>query len=120
MEVAEVESDKGGGGLTIGGIIGAVLGSITSTSIHVEDVDPVQSFDKDAALRGTSLPSTHAVRSIAPIVLTRTFNIIRIAYIPGVIKRANPMSPNHIVTSVPMIPMHTCKSCKRETGNLGK
>jgi hypothetical protein len=33
MEVAEVESDKGSGGLTIGGIIGAVLGSIVIISI---------------------------------------------------------------------------------------
>ncbi|KAF5706679.1 hypothetical protein FMUND_11463 [Fusarium mundagurra] len=93
MEVAEVESDKRGGGLTIGGIIGAVLGSIvTSTSIHVDDVDPVQSSDKDATSAGTSLPSAHTVRSIAPIALTQAFNNIWIAYIHGVIKRANLMS----------------------------
>ncbi|EXK75947.1 hypothetical protein FOQG_19293, partial [Fusarium oxysporum f. sp. raphani 54005] len=101
MEVAEVESDQGGGGLTIGGIIGAVLvwrlyikpkRSQTSTSIHVDDVDPGQSSDKDAASRGIALPSTHTVRSIAAITLTQAFNIIRIAYIPGVIKRANPKS----------------------------
>jgi hypothetical protein len=52
----------------------------------------MQSSDKDAASRGTSLPSTQTVRSIAPIALTQAFNIIRIAYIPDVIKRANPMS----------------------------
>ncbi|KAJ0129165.1 hypothetical protein HZ326_27735 [Fusarium oxysporum f. sp. albedinis] len=73
MEVAKVESDRGGGGLTIGGIIDAVIASIpkrsqTSTSIDVEDVDPVQNSDKDATSRGTSLPSTHTVRSIAPLV----------------------------------------------------
>jgi hypothetical protein len=33
MEVAKVESEKGGGGLTIGGIIGAVHGSIVIISI---------------------------------------------------------------------------------------
>ncbi|KAG7419663.1 hypothetical protein Forpe1208_v003624 [Fusarium oxysporum f. sp. rapae] len=94
MEVAEVESDKGGGGLTIGGIIGAVLGSIviisiatypspkvlnqalevTDFNIYVDGVDPVQSSDKNAASRGTSLPSTHTVRSIEPDV---TFQLSR-------------------------------------------
>jgi hypothetical protein len=33
MEVAEVESDKSGGGLTIGGTNGAVLGRIVIISI---------------------------------------------------------------------------------------
>ncbi|KAH8656389.1 hypothetical protein BGZ61DRAFT_540962 [Ilyonectria robusta] len=126
MKDEEAESDKGGGGLNIGGIVGCVVGGIvmiavatylvwrfcikpkrsqTPTSINVEDVDPVQGSEKHA-VRGTRPPSTHTVHSIAPTVLTRASNIIQIAYIPGVTNRATPTSPNVLVPPVPPIPMH--------------
>ncbi|KAH6874602.1 hypothetical protein B0T10DRAFT_567277 [Thelonectria olida] len=79
MKDEEAESGKGGGGLSIGGIVAGVVGGIvmiavatylvwrfyikpkrshTPTSIYVEDVDPMQGSEKDAASRGTRPPST--------------------------------------------------------------
>ncbi|KAM5352492.1 hypothetical protein ACJ41O_005214 [Fusarium nematophilum] len=127
MKSTEVESDSGGGGPNIGGIVGGVVGGIVviaaatylvwrfcikpkrsqiPTSIYVEDVDAVQGSEKDVASRGTRPPSTHTVHSIASTVLTRASNIIQIAYIPGVTNRATPTSPNVLVPPVPPIPMH--------------
>ncbi|TVY62621.1 hypothetical protein Focb16_v004087 [Fusarium oxysporum f. sp. cubense] len=112
---AEAESHKSGGGLTIGGIIGGVIGSIvitsvatylvwrfyikpkrsqTSTSIHIEAENPVQSSEDDAARRGASLPSTHTVHSMAPTILTRASNIIQVAQFPNIINQATLTSPN--------------------------
>ncbi|KAH7463268.1 hypothetical protein FOMA001_g18043 [Fusarium oxysporum f. sp. matthiolae] len=120
-------SDKGGGGLNIGGIIGGIVGGIvmiavatcivwrfyirpkrsqTPISMHLEDVDLVQGSKKDAPLRGTRPPSACTVHSIAPTVLTRASNIIRIAYIPGVTNRVTPMPPNVLLPPVPPIPLH--------------
>ncbi|EGU88940.1 hypothetical protein HZS61_004977 [Fusarium oxysporum f. sp. conglutinans] len=126
---AEAESKKGGCGLTIGGIIGGIIASIviifaatylvwrfyikpkrsqSPTSIHVEDMDPMQGSEKDAASRRTSLLSTHTVHSMAPTILTRASNIIQIAYIPCVTNRAALMSSKRVVSSVPLAPMrHT-------------
>ncbi|EXK23815.1 hypothetical protein FOXG_21958 [Fusarium oxysporum f. sp. lycopersici 4287] len=126
---AEAESEKGGCGLTIGGIIGGIIASIviifaatylvwrfyikpkrsqSPTSILVFDMDPMQGSEKDAASRRTSLLSTHTVHSMAPTILTRASNIIQIAYIPGVSIGAAPTSSNLVVSSVPLIPMrHT-------------
>ncbi|KAF4415357.1 OPY2 [Fusarium acutatum] len=125
---AEAESKKGGCGLTIGIIVGIIASLViilaatylvwrfyikpkrsqSHKSIHVEDMDPMQGSEKDAASRRTSLLSTHTVHSMAPTILTRASNIIQIAYIPGVTNRAAPTSPNIVVSSVPLIPMrHT-------------
>ncbi|KAJ3453298.1 hypothetical protein MRS44_017545 [Fusarium solani] len=138
MKDEEAESDKGGGGLTIGGIIGGIVGSIVMiavatylvwrfyikpkrsqapTSIKVEDVDPVQNSANDAALRGTHPPSTHTVHSIAPTVLTQASNIIQIAYIPGVTNRATPTSPNLLVPLVQLIPMHHAEGSRGHGNN---
>ncbi|KAI8648704.1 Opy2 domain-containing protein [Fusarium keratoplasticum] len=138
MKDEEAESDKGGGGLNIGGIIGGIIGSIvmiavvaylawrfyikpkrsqTLTPINFEDVDPVQSSEKDAALRGTRPLSTHTVHSIAPTVLTRASNIIQIAYIPGVINRATLTSPKLLVPLVPPIPMHHTEGNRGQGNN---
>ncbi|KAJ3453368.1 hypothetical protein MRS44_017615 [Fusarium solani] len=138
MKDEEAESDKGGGGLTIGGIIGGIIGTIVMiavatylvwrsyikpkrsqapTSIKVEDVDPVQNSANDAALRGTRPPSTHTVHSIAPTVLTQASNIIQIAYIPGVTNRATPTSPNLLVPLVPLIPMHHAEGSRGHGNN---
>ncbi|EGU73303.1 hypothetical protein FOXB_16187, partial [Fusarium oxysporum f. sp. conglutinans Fo5176] len=111
---AEAESKKGGCGLTIGGIIGVwrfyikPKRSQSPTSIHVEDMDPMQGSEKDAASRRISLLSTHTVHSMAPTILTRASNIIQVAYIPGVTNRAAPTSSNLVVSSVPLTPIcHT-------------
>ncbi|EXK75694.1 hypothetical protein FOQG_19540 [Fusarium oxysporum f. sp. raphani 54005] len=101
---AEAEAEKGGGGLTIGGIVGGIIASIViilaatylvwrfyikpkrsqgPTSIHVEDVDLMQGSKKDAVSRRTSLLSMHTVHSTAPTILTRASNVIQIAYIPA-------------------------------------
>ena len=137
MKDEEAESDKGGGGLNIGGIIGGIIGSIvviavatylawrfyikpkrsqTPTSISVEDMDPVQSPEKNAALGGTRPPSTHTVHSIAPTILTRASNIIQIAYIPGVTNRATPTSPNLLAPLVLLIPVRRDED-NRSRGN---
>ncbi|KAJ9413391.1 hypothetical protein QL093DRAFT_2595021 [Fusarium oxysporum] len=115
MQDEEAGSDKGGGGLNIGGIIGGIVGGIvmlavatclvwrfyirpkrsqTPISMYVEDVDLVQGSEKDAPSRGTRPPSACTVHSIAPTVLTRASNIIQIAYIPVVTNRVTPMPPN--------------------------
>lgn len=128
MQDEEAGSDKGGGGLNIGGIIGGIVGGIvmlavatclvwrfyirpkrsqTPISMYVEDVDLVQGSEKDAPSRGTRPPSACTVHSIAPTVLTRASNIIQIAYIPVVTNRVTPMPPNVLLPPpVPPIPLH--------------
>ncbi|KAH7124981.1 hypothetical protein B0J13DRAFT_647050 [Dactylonectria estremocensis] len=123
----EAESDRGGGGLHIGGIVSSIVGGIIvivvatylvwkfyikpkrsqiPTSIYIEDVGPVQGSEKDAGSRGTRPPSTHTIHSIASTVFTQASNIIQVAYIPGVTNRATRTSPNIHVPPVPPIPMH--------------
>ncbi|KAM6514366.1 overproduction-induced pheromone-resistant [Fusarium falciforme] len=137
MKDEEAESDKGGGGLNIGAIIGGIIGSTvviavatylawrfyikpkrsqTPTSIKVEDMDPVQSPEKNTALGGPRPLSTHTVHSIAPTVLTRASNIIQIAYIPGVTNRATPTSPNLPAPLVLLIPVRSDED-NRSRGN---
>ncbi|EXK77440.1 hypothetical protein FOQG_17848 [Fusarium oxysporum f. sp. raphani 54005] len=130
MQDEEAGSDKGGGGLNIGGIIGGIVGGIvmlavatclvwkfyirpkrsqTPISMYVEDVDLVQGSEKDAPSRGTRPPSACTVHSIAPTVLTRASNIIQIAYIPVVTNRVTPMPPNVLLPPRPSDPPASCR-----------
>ncbi|KAI9893817.1 MAG: hypothetical protein M1814_005370 [Vezdaea aestivalis] len=60
----------------------------------------------DFALRRDARASTHTIgnQSIASTVLSRTSNVIHIAYIPGVTNRSAPSTPGLMVPPVPQIP----------------
>lgn len=66
--------------------------------------------EKEFALRRDARMSTHTTRSIATTVLTRSSNVIKIAYIPGVINRSTPSTPDLLVPPVPPIPIATASA----------
>lgn len=60
-----------------------------------------------SGLHRSARQSARSLHSIASTVQTRASNVIQIAYIPGVMNRSPPDSPNPLVPPVPALPAST-------------
>lgn len=73
---------------------------------------PDQGIEKrdQTGLNRSARQSTRSQHSIASTALTRASNVIQIAYIPGIVNRSPPDSPNVLVPPVPALPASNTNS----------
>lgn len=112
----------------IGAIVGGVIGGIAFVVIVIylvwrfsikprrkqedQQIWTDQAVEKrdQSGLNRSARQSTRSQHSIASTFQSRASNVIQIAYIPGVMNRSPPDSPNLLVPPVPALPASTVSS----------